>query len=297
MIRNPTFGDNLLLIAAVLMFSQSFVSVRYVVTEFDTVWIVAFRILGALAVLLPWTMWRGIVLPKTAKSWALLATLSGLNIVLPFFLFTWAMQYVGAGEAALIFGSIPLFGLVISHFSTADDRFTMNKFAGVVLGFVGIATLFGFNALSGDINNLLAYGALFGAALCYALSGGLIRHLVELPPVRMTFLIYLMALPVFVIIAPVFGGPLPASPSPANIGHILFLGIFPSGLGYLLRFKLIPAIGYSYFSLFMNLIPVFGVILGAVVLREPVSMPMLVALVLILGGLGIARVGKTDPTA
>lgn len=289
MIRQPTTQDHFLLVAAVLMFSQSFVSLRVVVPEFGTLWTITFRVAIALSILLPWAIWRGFEWPVGRRAWGLVIALATLNVILPFGLFTWGLKSISAGEGALIFGAIPILGLVVSHFSTGDDRFTVSKLAGVILGFSGIGTLFGFEVLSGNVQTLTAYGAVLLSAVCYALSGGIVRKLDGFPPVRLTALIYLIALPFFVTAALAYGRNLSAAPAPWVVANMLFLGLLPSGLGYILRFILIPAIGYSYFSLFMNLLPVGGVMLGAMVLGEPITMPMLAALALILAGLAVAR--------
>jgi len=292
MIRTPNTHDHLLLVAAVMMFSQSFVSLRIVVPEFGTLWTITFRVAVALAVLLPWAVWRGFEWPSGRRAWGLVFTLALLNVILPFGLFTWGLTIISAGEGALIFGAMPIFGLIVSHFSTHDDRFTVFKFAGVALGFVGIGTLFGFQALSGNIQTLTAYGAVLLSAMSYALSGGVIRKLHGFPPVRLTALIYLIALPFFIAAVMAFGPRLDTVPPVWVIANMIFLGLFPSGLGYIVRFVLIPQIGYSYFALFMNLIPVGGVMLGAIVLGETITTPMLAALVLILAGLAVARIRR-----
>lgn len=290
MIRQPTARDHVLLLSTVLMFSQSFVSLRVVVPEFGTFWTVTLRIAIALTILLPWAVWRGFEWPQGRRNWGLVVSLAVCNVILPFGLFTWGMRFISAGEASLIFGAIPLFGLAVSHFSTADDRFTVFKLAGVGIGMVGISTLFGVELLTGGPETLMAYGAILLAAFFYALSGGIIRKLEGFPPVRLTAVIYLIGLPFFLTAAIIFGDGLPQGASKWVIGNIIFLGLLPSGLGYILRFVLIPAFGYSYFSLFMNLLPVFGVMLGALILDEPVTVSMLAALALILTGLAVSRI-------
>ena len=74
---------------------------------------------------------------------------------------------------------------------------------------------------------------------------------------------------------------------------LVYLGVFPTGLAYILRFHLIRVIGYSRFSLSINLVPVFGVALGVLILGEPLSINLLIALALVLAGLFVAGGGKT----
>jgi len=290
MIRKPNATDHLLLAAIVLMFSQSFVSLRIVVPELGTLWTITIRVSIALVVLLPWAVWRGFEWPKGTRNWSLVIALSVLNVVLPFSLFTWAIKYLAAGQAALIFGAIPLLGLTVSHFTTSDDRFTIFKFAGVCLGLTGIGTLFGVEVVEGSLQTLMAYSAMLLTAFSYALSGGIIRKLADHPPVRLITLIYMFALPVFLLFTFLSGEPRPQQVSTWALGNLIFLGLFPSGLAYILRFKLIPIIGLSYYSLAMNFLPVTGVVFGALILSEPITIPMVAALLLILAGLLTSRI-------
>jgi drug/metabolite transporter (DMT)-like permease len=78
------------------------------------------------------------------------------------------------------------------------------------------------------------------------------------------------------------------------VAALIYLGLFPTGIAYILRFHLIRTIGYSRFALTINLIPVFGVTLGIVLLGEPLSLNVGIALALVLCGLYIA--GGRDKT-
>lgn len=72
---------------------------------------------------------------------------------------------------------------------------------------------------------------------------------------------------------------------------LLYLGIFPTAIGQILRFTLIRRVGYAAFALALNLIPVIGVGLGALLLGEVITARTFVALALVLSGLFVARMG------
>ncbi len=78
---------------------------------------------------------------------------------------------------------------------------------------------------------------------------------------------------------------------------LLWLGCFPTGLAYVLRFYLVRRVGVSTFAIGMNAIPVFGIIFGAILLNEAVEMTTIIALCLVISGLFVARLGtpKLDP--
>jgi drug/metabolite transporter (DMT)-like permease len=79
-------------------------------------------------------------------------------------------------------------------------------------------------------------------------------------------------------------------------GSLIYLGLFPTGIAYILRFSLIRSIGYTRFSLSINLVPIFGVALGVVLLGEPVSVNLVAALALVLAGLVVSRGGRKPPS-
>ena len=84
----------------------------------------------------------------------------------------------------------------------------------------------------------------------------------------------------------------PQSLSMPALGALVYLGLFPTGIAYIMRFALIRAIGYSRFSLSINLVPVFGVALGVVLLGEQVSLNLIAALALVLAGLVVGSGGR-----
>lgn len=282
----------MLLLSAVLIFSLAFIGVKVSVAEFGTFWTVALRILIALSVLLPYTLWRGLVLPRDPRMWALLSIIALSNVVLPFFALTWAIQWIEVGTAALIFGIVPLLALGASHFTTTDDRMTYRKFGGVMLGLAGVAVVVGRDAVLGLGTQLVAQGVIILACLGFVTAGILLRKIEGLPPTRLTSIVYSLATPPLLGAALLWGGPLQTQPSAEALGWLAFTGIFASGIGYILRFHMIRTVGYSYFALGMNLLPIASIGFAALILDEPITMTTLIALALVLGGLALARSGK-----
>ena len=70
---------------------------------------------------------------------------------------------------------------------------------------------------------------------------------------------------------------------------LIWLGVVPTGLAYLLRYYIVRRVGVSFFALAMNTVPVFGIIIAAVYLGETIQNSTLIALVLVFLGLAIAR--------
>nr|WP_321456696.1 DMT family transporter [uncultured Cohaesibacter sp.] len=289
-IRKPTPLDLSLLLFLTLVWASSFISIKVAVPETGPVWLAAIRVCIGFLVLLPWTFYKGLVLPSSGKSWRNLIIISLLNVSVPFMLISWAELTITAGIASLLLGTGPLLSLIFSHLTTHDDKFNKFKVIGILLGFSGIILVVGHEALNTvGTGAVLSMIAVLGASVCYAISGAMIRQVKDIPPTRLATLILGFASCELIVLGLLNGTPEIGAISGKAWINLAFLGLLPTGLATILRYRLIWAIGASYFSLGMNLIPVFGVILGAQVLSEHIAMTTWIALMLILAGLMVAR--------
>jgi len=291
-IREPTRLDLGLMVMTSLMLASGFIAVRFAVPETGPVWLAAIRVGIGFLVLLPYAIWRGMVWPAGASQWMLIGGMALLNVVAPFILIGWAGKSIEASVLSLLMGTGPFLALIGSHLMTDDDRLTRRKLLSVLLGFSGIMVLVGpsvFNGLAGS--SLMGQLAALGASFCYVAAGLLIRR-IAMPPVRLAGLALAIGSAVLIPLALITEGLPQEAYSGPVIGTLIFLGLFPTGIAYILRFSLIRTIGYTRFSLSINLVPVFGVVLGVLILGEPLSVNLVVALALVLAGLYVSSSGK-----
>lgn len=292
MIRKPTPLDYSLILALVIIWASAFLAIKIVVPETGPLWLAAIRVLIGFMVLLPWALWRGFIWPRDMRQWRLLVLVAILNVAAPFFLISWAELTINAGVASLLMGVGPLLALIASHIFTTDDRFTPLKLAAVLLGFSGILLVVGADAILGLGKNLPSQLAALGGSACYVASGILIRRLQGFPPVRLSCLV----LGIASIILVGFAASIDGAPNLDMSGNawlfLIYLGLVPTGIGYILRYRLIQAIGVSAFALGLNLIPVFGIIMGAVFLGETISWTVAAALLLVVSGLFLTRLAR-----
>ena len=80
-------------------------------------------------------------LPRSA--WGSILLLALLNNALPFTLFGWGQTHIASGLASILNATTPIWGVVVAHFLTHDERMSPRKIAGVLLGFGGVATMIG----------------------------------------------------------------------------------------------------------------------------------------------------------
>jgi len=291
-IRTPNRLDLSLMVLTAMIWASGFIAIRVAVPETGPVWLAAIRVGIGFLVLLPYAIWRGMVWPSSRSQWGLIIGMAMLNVVIPFIMIAWAGRTIGAGVLSLLMGVGPFLALIGSHFMTDDDRLTARKLVSVLLGFAGILVLLGPSIFAGLADGPLpAKLAALGASVCYVTAGLLIRR-ITLPPVRLACLALAIGTAALIPLALIVdGAPVTGLSTPA-LASLIYLGVFPTGIAYILRFTLIRAIGYSRFSLSINMIPVFGVALGVIILGEPLSANLLIALALVLSGLFVAGGGR-----
>ncbi|MCB1493817.1 MAG: DMT family transporter [Rhodobiaceae bacterium] len=289
-IRKATPVDLALIVILALIWATAFQAIKVAGHEVPPFWLAVARVGTALTALLPWALFRGLVLPQSAREWRMVLALVVLNIVIPFSLINAAERTISSGETALLLGIGPLAGLILSHFLTEDDRLNLRKLIAVGLGFAGISMVIGVQAFQQLGTHIVAQASVLLASICYVSSGIIVRHVHTIPPVRLSALTFSIAAVLLLPLAWLFEGPPPAI-SASTFWPILYLGLFPSGVATILRFHLLRQVGVSMFAHVGNLIPVFGVMLGAVLLGETITGVVIAALVLILGGVALARTG------
>lgn len=289
-IRKPTPIDVGHVILLGIFWGSAFPAIKVLVGTYSPMHVVMIRVFLGAAILLCWLVFRRIPLPRDPAIWSMLALMGALNSVLPFYLISWGEQYVDAGAASLLMGSGPLLALLISHATTHDDRLSAPKLIGVSLGFTGVLTVIGPTAAQGMGSAVLGQLAIFSANVCYVVAGAMIRRIGNIPLEAMAagnmLCAAILFLPAVWIIGPPDFGPMTGSVLIAA----LWLGAVPTGIAYLMRFYLVKNIGQSFMSLAAYLIPVSGVAISSLMLREPLSWQIVTALFLIVSGFAVARI-------
>lgn len=109
------------------------------------------RFAVAAAVLFAVIRLRGIRLPWVSRDWRLLVYTGFLTITVNYAFVFWGEQYISSGLAALLNATIPLFGLPLAHRYVATEPLTSRKVAGVLLGLLGVAIVFGAELSGGPL--------------------------------------------------------------------------------------------------------------------------------------------------
>ncbi|MDQ6682698.1 MAG: DMT family transporter, partial [Chloroflexota bacterium] len=228
--------------------------------------------------------------PRTPRTYGHLVVIAVLSVALPFSLISWAEQSVDSTLAAVINGAIPLFVMVIAAATLPDEPFTVRRVAGLLIGFVGVAILVGFDPGVVSGTGLLPALALMGSSLSYAAGGVYARRFLQgLRPMITALFEIGFALVTAAVLAGLVDRPLSLPGRLDALLAVVWLGLLGSGLAFLIFFRLLGRWGATRASMVAYLIPVFGLLLGALVLHEPIDARLLIGTMLVIGGIALVN--------
>jgi drug/metabolite transporter (DMT)-like permease len=258
------------------------------VRELPPLTIVALRVVTAASALLLTLRLMGVDLPRTRQVWCAFLGMSILNNVIPFTLIVWAQSHIASGLASILNATTPLFTVIVAHYLTEDERLTGQRFAGVIVGFAGVAVMIGAAAFASLDASILAQLAVLGAALSYGFSGVFGRRFktMGIPPLATAAGQVTVSSAILLPTALIVDRPWTlAMPSTGAIVSLAALGLVSTAFAYLIFFRLLARAGATNVGLVTFLIPVSAILLGVLVLGETLAMRHMAGMALIGGGL------------
>ncbi|MFT7390624.1 MAG: drug/metabolite transporter (DMT)-like permease [Paracoccaceae bacterium] len=285
-----------MLTALGMIWGGSFVASEFALRGFTPLSLVTFRVMIGAALLIPLAYALRAPLPGLRSAldrriWLHIVGLGVLSNVLPFNLLTWAQTHVTAGFAGVSMASMPLFVILLAHFFVAGERLTRRRMVGFLIGFVGVAILFGPAAFasSEDPQESTARLACLAAAFCYACGSIVTRRCPPTPMAAFSAGSLLVAAVVLMPMAVIFDDPFALTPTSPDWIAALFLGAVPTAGAALLLVTLIRRAGPPFLSMVNYMVPVWAAVFGALLLGEEISWSFGVALGLILLGVAYAQ--------
>ena len=277
-----------LLVLLSLLWGGSFLCVGIAVKELPVLTIIALRVSLAALVLWGIALFSGHQLPRGRKTWQAFLALGLLNNVIPFGLIVFGQQTIGAGLAAILNATTPLWTVLVAALFLADERFSKQKLFGVLLGLVGVIVMVGPDSLAGISRNLGAQLAVLGATLSYAFASVFGRRFAaaKISPLHTALGQVTASSFILVPLALMIDTPWAfALPSQATIFAILGLAVLSTAGGYLLFFNILERAGATNVSLVTLLIPPSAIAMGMLFLEETLQGIHFIGLALIILGL------------
>ena len=279
-------SDWLLLIVLSILWGGSFYFAKIAVLEIPPLTLALARVAIAAAALAIFARAMAGPMPRDAATWWNFTVMATLNNAVPFTLLFWGQIHISIGLASILNATSPLFGVVVAHVLTHDERMSAGRIIGLIAGFAGVVMLIGPDMLTDIGTNVLAEFACLAAACSYAFGAVLSRRVRGLAPITVATGQLTMST---VLLAPVvllFDRPSTLlTASSAALWALVALALLSSALAYLIYFRIIGRAGATNALLATFLIPVSAMLLGIVLLNEVVDARQLAGMAAIFVGL------------
>jgi drug/metabolite transporter (DMT)-like permease len=282
----------LLFAALSLCWGIPYLFIRIAVAEIDPLMVAFGRTFLGAILLLPIAI-RQDALRPLLRHWKWILVYTVIEIVVPWLMIGYAETRLTSSTTGLFISVVPLIAAIILTV-LGHDRFDRRRVTGLLLGFAGAAFLVGLDVRFDD---LIAVGALLFVIIGYAIGPIIIsRRLSDLPPIGVITASLLIAAAAYAPFTPLVW---PERVSPQVIGSVVVLAVVCTAGAFLVMFALIAEAGPSRMTLITYINPAVAIVLGAIVLSEPITIGLAIGFPLVILGsvLGTWKAPTTPPEA
>ena len=289
--RETKARDYFLLVLLSFIWASAFFNIKIATYSYGPITIAFLRVFfGAIPVILLCYI-KKIKIEAFSKDWYWYATIGIINLAIPFFLIAYGVQNVQSNLAAILMASTPLSATLLAHFFTKNEKINLIKTLGVLIGFSGIVFLFSDSILINEDNFISAILILCGST-CYVVGGLLTLKISDKRNENVTASILIWGSISLLPISLIIEQPWNLTPRLDSTLSLIYLGIFSTGIAWLLRFYLLKHNGLVFQAQVAYLIPIFGTILGFLILKEIVTPKVIISLLAVIIGIYIVKKGS-----
>ena len=282
-----TFDLSLLLLLAVI-WGSAFFNIKIATYSYEPFTLALVRVIFASIPLLLLCKLKKIKIEAFSENWKLYALIGLCNISIPFVLIAIGTSMINSYLAAILMSTTPLSGSLLAHFFLKDEKLSLPKSLGVLIGFSGIILLFFDKVIINSENYLYALITILGSTF-YCIGGLLTLKLKDEKNENVTTSTTLWAVIFLSPFSLVIETPWNSSPTLASTVSLLYLGVVATGFAWLIRFRILTVNGLVFQTQVAYLIPIFGIFFGYFLMDEIITWRVLVSLVIILTGIYIFK--------
>jgi drug/metabolite transporter (DMT)-like permease len=290
-IRKPTPFDVTRLFFLGAIWGGAFLFITLALVDFDPVSLAAWRVFLGAVVMVGIARLTASRFPRELRDWRYMFAIGCLNSSAPFFLISWGQQYISSAASALLMATGTFCTVVVSHFTSDDERINRLRLAGVLIGFSGVFVLVFWGIMESGLGGLKGQIAVVIAGCCYSISSIISRRVSHLPSISISVGTMVSASLYMVPLAFLLGDPLPDDVSIQSILSLVYLGVIATAMAMTIRFSIIRNNGAIFISQAGYLVPLFGVIWSGLYFADAINMQTIIALSLILVGIAVTRKG------
>ena len=296
MLKKLTVNNYFLLVILSAIWGSAFFAIKIGLESFSPITVASLRLSIASLFLLFFFYIQKKKIFFTAQIIYLLIIIGIIGNFIPFFLISWAEQYIPSSTAGMLMAIGPIITLVMSHFLTKSDKFTIIKFISISIGFIGVLFIFSTNSFGNLVEynfiDLIAKFLVIIAAFGYMLSNIIAyEKLNQLDSFSITTFATtfgaIFSIPFFLI--DISFNNYNYTFNYNSILAVIYLGIFPTAIAFQFRYYITKTSGPVFLSYVAYLIPAFALIWGYILLSEKIGLNSLIGILLILIGVYLGQ--------
>ena len=281
--------DIFLLLLLGAIWGSSFFNIKIATYSYEPYTLALIRVILATVTMLAVSFIYKIKIYAFSRNWRTYALVGICNITIPFSLIAIGTSKIDSYLAAMLMSTTPITGSILAHFFTKDEKITFLKSLGIILGFIGILLLFFDKLIINESNYLFVLIILLGSTF-YSISGILIlKKLKKSGNLNVTTSTMIWSVITLLPLSFIFENPFESTPTLRSTLSLIYLGVIATGFAWWLRFKILSKNGIVFQTQVAYLIPIFGVIFGALILNEKITWKVLVSLIIIMSGIYIVK--------
>ena len=286
--REAKTFDLVLLILLAVIWGSAFFNIKIATYSYSPFTLALVRVIFASIPLILLCKLKGIKIEAFSNKWKLYALIGLCNIAIPFVLIAIGTAKINSYLAAILMSTTPLSGSILAHFFLKDEKLSIPKSFGVLIGFTGIILLFFDKVIINSENFLYAIITIIGSTF-YCIGGLLTLKLKNQKNENVTTSTTLWSVIFLLPFSLIFEDPWNANPSLASTFSLLYLGVVATGFAWLIRFRILTVNGLVFQTQVAYLIPIFGIFFGYFIMDEIITWRVLVSLAIILIGIYIFK--------
>ncbi len=286
--REANSIDLSLLILLAIIWGSAFFNIKIATYSYDPFTLALVRVIFASIPLLILCKLKSIKIEAFEKNWKLYALIGLCNIAIPFVLIAIGTAKINSYLAAILMSTTPLSGSILAHFFLKDEKLSIPKFFGVLIGFSGIILLFFDKVVINNDNITYVLITILGSTF-YCIGGLLTLKLKDKKNENVTTSTTIWSVIFLLPFSLIVETPWNSSPTLTSTLSLLYLGIIATGLAWLIRFRILTVNGLVFQTQVAYLIPIFGIIFGYFLMDEIITWRVLISLVIILLGIYIFK--------
>ena len=281
--------DIFLLLLLGAIWGSSFFNIKIATYSYEPYTLALIRVVLATVPMLAISFFYKIKIQAFSKYWKIYALVGICNLTIPFSLIAIGTNKIDSYLAAMLMSTTPITGSILAHFFIKDEKITFLKSLGIILGFSGILLLFFDKLIINESNYLFVLLIILGSTF-YSISGILIlKKLKKSGNINVTTSTLIWSMITLLPLSIILEEPFKSTPTIESTFSLIYLGVVATGFAWWLRFKILAKNGIVFQTQVTYLIPIFGVIFGALILDEQITWKVLASLIIIMSGIYIVK--------